>query len=185
MGIVDLMHKDAVLGIDASTKTIAYAVVKEGELVSYGETNLGAGDMYSRLGNAKDLMDGLVDIVAKDVGRCFIESAVRVNNIKTTVNLAYMYGIIMGTVVSHGIVLQEVSPLVWQKYIGNNPYTKAEKTAFSLQYPERSSTWITNQIRLRRKEKTMHWANNKFGITVESDNIADAIGVGWYGSQHG
>lgn len=185
MGIIDLMHKDAVLGIDASTKTIAYSVIKDGELQSYGETNLGTGDMYTRLGNAKDIMDGLVDIVGQNVGKCFIESAVRVNNIKTTVNLAYMYGIIMGSIVSHGILLNEVSPVVWQKYIGNNPYTKAEKSAFAIEYPDKSATWLSNQIRIRRKEKTIRWANEKFGVEISSDNIADAIGVGWYGSQHG
>jgi Holliday junction resolvasome RuvABC endonuclease subunit len=173
-----------VLGIDASTKTIAYAVIKEGELLSYGETNLGTGDMYSRLGNAKDIMDGLVEIVGKDVGRCFIESAVRVNNIKVTVNLAYMYGIIMGAVVSHGIVMNEVSPVVWQKYIGNKPFTKIEKSQFADQYPDKSAPWIANQIRLRRKQITIDWVKDKFNIQLESDNIADAVGIAYFGSRH-
>lgn len=176
----------AVLGIDASTKTIAFcAMTKDGEPVGWGEVKLGDGDMHNRLGGAYSIMSSLLDSMDTDKTiECYIESAVKINNIKTTINLSYMYGIIIGALNARGVRVHEVSPITWQNFIGNKSLSKVEKQAFADQYRGLAAATIKNKIREFRKRRTIDWVKQEFGIELTSDNVADAVGVAWYAIHH-
>lgn len=178
-----------VLGIDASTNTIAFAYMNnEGHLEWWGEFDLGKGkDLYTRMGQAYTNIDNLLNVILSDTDdvRCVIESAVRINNIKTTINLAYMYGIIMGAVIARGLSIQEVSPITWQNYIGNKSPTAEEKKMIADAFPGRRPSYIKNEIRKYRKQKTIEWVKETFDKDIKSDNVADAIGVMYWGFYHG
>jgi hypothetical protein len=93
--------------------------------------------------------------------------------------MAYVFGAIMGELLSDNVEVKEVHPITWQSYLGNKNFTKAEKLAIKNEFPDKSDNWIKGKIRERRKAKTIDFANS-LGIKTESDNVADAVGIAWY-----
>jgi len=93
--------------------------------------------------------------------------------------MAYVFGAIMGEILTDKIQVVEVHPITWQSYIGNKNFTKAEKIEIRNEFPGRSDNWIKAKIRERRKEKTIGFVRS-LGIETESDNVADAAGIAWY-----
>lgn len=185
---MELKPSGGVLGIDASTNTLAFCYMSEsGAPEWWGEFDIGRGtDIYNRLATAYTNMEHILDTLLKDTkgARCYIESAVKINNIKTTINLSYMYGIIIGAAGARGMRVHEVSPITWQNYIGNKSLSKSERESFADLYRGKSSATIKNKIREFRKKRTIDWVNRYFDIELESDNVADAVGVSWYGIHH-
>jgi hypothetical protein len=49
--------------------------------------------------------------------------------------------------------------------------------------PGKSKSRYTNHYREFRKERTKEWVALNTGVMVESDNVSDAIAIGWYGSR--
>lgn len=183
---MELIHKH-VLGIDASTHTLAFCYMENGIPKWWGEIDLGAGkDMHTRLGEAFIHIQSILDATLNDTEyvTCFIESAVKINNIKTTINLSYMYGIIIGAMVSRGINVHEVSPITWQNYIGNKSLTRSEKQKILDENKGMSKATINNKIRKFRKQRTIKWVNETFAIELESDNVADSFGIAYYAVHH-
>jgi Holliday junction resolvasome RuvABC endonuclease subunit len=166
-----------VMGIDASTHTIAYAIFEDKKIVEYGELNFDGGTVYERIHNAKRVVRALkkrfeVDFIA-------IEAAVMVRSAQTGLKMAYIFGAIMGELLDNGATVVEVHPLKWQGYIGNPNFTKAQKAGVKAMHPDKSDTWIKNEIRNMRKRKTMDFMD-KLGVHTDSDNVADASGIAWY-----
>ena len=166
-----------VMGIDASTHTIAYCIFDDKKVVEYGELNFDGGTIYERILNAKRIVKALrsrfsVDFVA-------IEAAVMVRSAQTGLKMAYTFGAIMAELLENGAKVFEVHPITWQSYIGNNNYTKAQKESVKKEFPGRSDSWIKNEIRLRRKQNTLDYMA-KLGVYTDSDNVADAAGIAWY-----
>jgi hypothetical protein len=93
--------------------------------------------------------------------------------------MAYIFGAIMGELLDNGATVVEVHPLKWQGYIGNPNFTKAQKAGVKAMHPDKSDTWIKNEIRNMRKRKTMDFMD-KLGVHTDSDNVADASGIAWY-----
>lgn len=166
-----------VMGIDASTHTIAYCIFDGEKPVEYGELNFDGGTLYERIVNAKRIVKALrnrfnVDFVA-------IEAAVMVRSAQTGLKMAYTFGAIMGELLENGATVIEVHPIQWQSFIGNKNYTKAEKEKVKRDNPGRSDSWIKNEIRLQRKQKTISFMD-KLGVHTTSDNVADAAGIAWF-----
>lgn len=177
-----------VLGIDASTHTLAFCFMEDGSPLWWGEIDLGKGkDMHTRLGEAFTSIQEILNqaLSGADHVICYIESAIKINNIKTTINLSYMYGIIIGAMASRGIIVREVSPITWQNFIGNKSLTPKEKKMILEQNVGMSKATINNKIRQFRKKRTMDWVKNKYNISVKSDNVSDSFGIGFYGASHG
>jgi hypothetical protein len=93
--------------------------------------------------------------------------------------MAYVFGAIMGELLSDNMQVVEVHPITWQSYIGNKNFNKIEKQAIKNEFPEKSDTWIKGKIRERRKQRTIEFSRT-LGIKTESDNVADAAGIAWY-----
>lgn len=185
---MDLKQHRNVLGIDASTNTLAFCYMKrDGHPEWWGEFSLGKGaDLHTRLGQAYINIENLLNVVLQETEdvHCYIESAVKMSNIKTTINLSYMYGIIIGAMVARGIPVHEVSPITWQNFIGNKALSRSEKQAFADQYRNLSDSTVKNKIREIRKQRTIKWVEQTFDKELEIDNVSDAFGVAWYAIHH-
>jgi len=114
-----------------------------------------------------------------DMDFVVIEAAISVKSVATGMKMAYVFGAIMGELLSDNVRVVEVHPITWQSYIGNKNFNKAEKEAIKLEFPDKSENWIKGKIRERRKQRTIEFSKT-LGVQTESDNVADAAGIAWY-----
>lgn len=166
-----------VLGVDASTKSYAWCLMDGPEVVSHGEEVFEGTSMYEKMRAAQKAAQRLA---ALGPDFCALEQAVFVNNRAVTIKLSYFYGILMGAMASNDIQFDDVAPMTWMNFIGNPRFTKQEKMDFKRDNPKRTKNWYKDQFRLQRKQRTMDWVKEEYGIEVDNDNIADAIGVATY-----
>lgn len=166
-----------ILGIDASTKSYAWCLIEEGKIVDYGEYEFDGSSIYEKMQSAKK---AAVELAAKAPEYCAIEQIVFVNNRAVTIKLAYFVGIMMGEMAGIETVFDDVSPMTWMNYIGNGRFTKEEKLELKKANPDKTKTWHKNNRRKVRKQRTMDWVKEEYGVDVDNDNIADAIGVAHY-----
>ena len=168
-------HK--VLGIDASTNSIAFCLMDEKTPVKWGEIHFEGADVYERILDAKRKVKAFKHELDTDF--VVIEAAISVKSVHTGMKMAYVFGAIMGELLSDNIKVVEVHPITWQSYLGNKNFTKLEKAAIKNEFPGKSDNWYKGKIRERRKEKTIDFVRG-LGIDTESDNVADAAGIAWY-----
>jgi Holliday junction resolvasome RuvABC endonuclease subunit len=174
-----LKNKDrTVLGVDASTNSFAFCLYGKDGPIKWGEIDFEGKNVFERLADGQKKVLALGDELTADL--IVFESAVFVQNKKTVILLAYSFGAIVSALMTTGAEIKEASPLAWQNYIGNKPLTKPEKQAIVEKTPKKSKSWYSNAFREFRKQRTMQWAKDQFGITVESDNVSDAIGLSYY-----
>lgn len=164
-----------VLGLDLSTNSIAFGIIKNGKLVNRGELDL-KGELYSRIAVAgktsKILCDANPDVVA-------FETAAFVNNRQVVIKLAMVTGAVLSSFDPYDTMFMEVAAITWQSYIGNSPSTKKDKAKLKKE-TGKSDSWVKNEIRKRRKQYTIDYVENKFNKTFESDNLADACAIASY-----
>lgn len=166
-----------VLGIDASTRSVAFCLFENKKVVRYGEVQFEGGSVYERILDAKKKMSAIAQIFPSDF--VAIEAAVMVRSASTGLKMAYIFGAIMGELIADGRQVCEVHPITWQSFIGNKNFTKEQKIAVQNEYPGKSANWYKAKIREKRKQKTIDFCE-QLGVKVESDNVADACGIGWY-----
>ena len=178
MKLADLFTKPKrIMGADCSTKSFAYSVFDDGKLVQWGEIFFDGKNVFERIIDAHKKITALKDEL--NIETLYIEAAIYVNNKSTVVSMAYAVGAISTALEVSDIV--QVTPLEWQSYIGNKVLNKAEKDAIKKANPGKSSTWYTNANREHRKDRTRQWVKSEFGLEIESDNVCDAIGLGYFG----
>jgi Holliday junction resolvasome RuvABC endonuclease subunit len=168
-------HK--VLGIDASTNSLAFCLMEDKKAVKWGEIQFEGNDVYQRILDAKRKIKSFKNELDTDF--VVIEAAISVKSVHTGIKMAYVFGAIMGELLNDNIEVVEVHPITWQSYLGNKNFTKAEKLAVKNEFPGKSETWYKGKIREIRKQRTIDFAR-KMGIKTESDNVADAAGIAWY-----
>lgn len=175
------MGNKSVMGIDTSTKSLAFCIVNaDGIPVEWGEIGFDGDKVFERLADGRRR----VESVFKDdltVDEIWFESAVFIQNKKTVVLMAMALGAIMSTLVKEGIRVYDVTPPTWQNFIGNKAFTRDEKDELKKQYPDKSDSWRQGKMREVRKDRTRQWALDKFGIDVASDNVSDAIAIAHFG----
>jgi hypothetical protein len=145
--------------------------------VKWGEINFDGGDVYERILDAKRKIKAFKNELDTDF--VVIEAAISVKSVATGMKMAYVFGAIMGELLSDNVEVVEVHPITWQSYLGNKNYTKVEKEAIKLEFPGKSDNWIKGKIRERRKQRTVDFVRT-LGVKTESDNVADAAGIAWY-----
>lgn len=168
-----------ILGIDASTNSIAFCLMHDSKPVKWGEVIFHGSNVYERILDAKHKVHSLRERLNYDT--ICIEAAVSVKSVATGLKMAYMFGAIMGELMYDDTEIVEVHPLKWQGFIGNNNFTKAEKQAVKDEFPGKSEAWYKNKVRELRKQKTIKFAST-LGVETENDNVADAVGIAWWGS---
>jgi len=166
-----------VMGIDASTNSIAYCIFDGNNPVEYGEINFEGSDVYKRILDAKRKIKALKSRFSVEF--VVIEAAVMVRSANTGLKMAYIFGAIMGELLENGAKVVEVHPITWQSFIGNKNFTNAQKAQVRKDNPDRSDNWIKNHIREMRKQKTLDFVSD-MGVKTNSDNVADAAGIAWY-----
>jgi len=154
--------------------------MKSGRPVRWGEIQLRGATAFERIYDAKEKSKALglkADVVA-------IESAIYVNNMKASISLAYVYGAVLGELMTNNSRVYAIEPLRWQAPIGNKLWTKAQKAQLVADNPTKPKTWFKQEVYRRRKQFTLDWVESNYGIHLESDNVGDAFGLAKYVTDH-
>ena len=168
-----------VLGIDASTNSIAFCLMHDSQPKKWGEVFFHGSDVYQRILDAKRKVRAIKEQLNYDT--IYIEAAVSVKSVATGLKMAYMFGTIMGELMYDDTKIVEVHPLKWQGFINNPNFTKFEKEEVKKEFPGKSDNWYKNKVRELRKQKTINFVKT-LGIDTQSDNVADAVGIAWWGA---
>jgi Holliday junction resolvasome RuvABC endonuclease subunit len=166
-----------VLGIDASTNSFAFCLMDGKTPVKWGEVEFAGANVYERILDAKNKIKAFKHTL--DFDFVVIEAAISVKSVHTGIKMAYVFGAIMGELLSEKVEVVEVHPITWQSYLGNKNFTKAEKQKVRDDFPNKSENWYKGKIREIRKSRTIDFART-LGINTENDNVADAAGIAWY-----
>src|SRR6478735_4874024 len=137
MGLEKLNKKvDTLLGIDVSTNSFAFCLIKNGKVVRHGEIFFKGKNVFERLADGQTKVRAMKDTLAAE--KVVFESAVYVQNKKTVIVMAYAFGAIIAALLDAGSTVDEVTPMEWQNAIGNKTLTKAEKEAIQKANPGKS-----------------------------------------------
>lgn len=170
-----------VLGVDASTRSLAFCLYDGKKAIKYGEVFFEGADVYERIVDAKRKVRAIAHLAPSDY--VAIEAAVMVRSANTGLKMAYIFGTIMGELLEDGRKVYEVHPITWQSFIGNKNFTKAQKLEVQNKYPDKSANWYKAKVREIRKQKTIDFCK-ELNVHTESDNVADACGIGWYAANN-
>lgn len=170
-----------VMGIDASTNSLAFCIMEDSIPVKWGEINFVGSDIYEKINDARAKTEALLEEF--DVHFIAIEKAIMVNSAQVGIKLAYVFGTIISVIMGSGAKVVEVYPIQWQSYIGNKKMSPAEKQSIRNTFPNKSASWYKAKEREIRKNKTIDFVSKKFGISLESDNVADSFGVCYFASE--
>jgi Holliday junction resolvasome RuvABC endonuclease subunit len=168
-----------VLGVDASTNSLAFCIMEDGVVISHGEIFFDGSDIYERVLDAKNKTKALSALGVFAADFMALEAGIVVKSTHVGIKMAYVFGVIMGEILDDSMKVIEVHPISWQSYIGNKNFTKAEKQAVKDEFPNKSENWYKAQIRKMRKQKTMDFAKS-LGVDTDSDNVSDAVGIAWF-----
>lgn len=175
-------HKsNTVLGIDASTNSIAFCLFVGGHPEKWGKIEFVGADIFEKLVDAKTKVHAMLDYLKSDY--IAMEGAVLVRSPDAVIKLSYVYGVVLAELMTTGAKVTTVAPTSWQSKIGNKNPTKAEKDALKITNPGKSESWYKNYIRTARKQKTATWAKEKFNIDVDDFDVADSIGIAYYANE--
>jgi len=179
MGIGSLTKVKAtrVIGIDCSTNSLAFAVFEGDTPIKCGEVHFKGKTVFDRLKDAKNKTRELVKDGTLQADYIAIESAIMVRSVQTAIDLAYVYGAVIGELMASNPEVHKVAPISWQSSIGNPNLKKAEKDQIRIDNPGKSATWYSNEGRKIRKARTLKIARQYFEIADGSDNVGDAVGL--------
>lgn len=170
-------NKRPVMGIDCSTNSLAFSVFEGTNLIRFGEIFFKGSTVFHRAADARKKMEALTKEF--DVSFVAIEKTIFARSIDTAIKMAYVAGTVISCLVENAEVI-EIAPISWQSGIGNPNLTKVEKAKIKADFPGKSKTWYQTKGREIRKNRTKAWVSKEFGLDIESDNVTDAIGVGYY-----
>jgi Holliday junction resolvasome RuvABC endonuclease subunit len=175
MGLIDVFNK-RIICIDNSTNSTAYVIFNGAELEDYGEIRFPGKDTYSRIVTMREALEPLRE-KCKNIDDLYIEQTTFVQSQRTVILLGLAEGAAIASISHPSMKITRVSPLVWQKYIGNPPFTKAEKAELKQNNLTKSANWLKEEMRRLRKQRTVDYVHGRFGIDDPSDNICDAFGL--------
>lgn len=168
-----------VLGIDASTSSVAFCVFDDDKPVAWGKIDLVGSDIYEKIYDAKKKIGSMIGLLKSDY--IVVEGAILVRSADAVIKLSYVYGVVIAELMAIGAKVITISPTSWQSHIGNKNPTKMEKDKLRFENPGHPDSWYKNKMRNIRKQRTVDWANKKFNINVDDFDVADSIGIAYYG----
>jgi len=175
----ELSRPRSFCSVDASTNSLAFAFFVDGNLEKYGKIRFFGSDIYEKLGDTVHKTMSLFN--ALPTGNMIIEKTIFANSAQVAANLALSQGALIGGAKMGGVEnIYGVAPMSWQSYIGTRLLTTDEKQKIRQATPGRSNSWYKSQEREQRKQKTISTVNNKFGIKIDDNDIADACGIGMF-----
>ena len=183
MKLAELVKTKAyrVLGIDASTNSIAFCLMENDQPLKWGKIDLVGRDIYDKIYDAKKKMALMLDELKSDY--IVVEGAVLVRSPDAVIKLSYVYGVVIAELMSTGAKVITISPTSWQAYIGNKNPTKDEKAAIRVKHPGYADSWYKNQIRNMRKQRTVDYFNKKYNLSLDDYDVADSFGIAHYANK--
>jgi hypothetical protein len=183
MKLAELIKTKAhrVLGIDASTNSIAFCLMENDIPLKWGKVDLNGQDIYEKIYDAKKKMALMLNELKADY--IVVEGAILVRSPDAVIKLSYVYGVVIAELMSTGAKVITISPTAWQAYIGNKNPTKDEKAAIRLKSPGYADSWYKNQIRNMRKQRTVNYFNNKYSLSLDDFDVADSFGIAHYANK--
>lgn len=171
------------MSIDADTTSLAFSIFVGKKLVQHGKITFSGTDHYYRAGDAGRKCIPFFKEFKPDA--VVIEATIWKNSKKTSMQLALVQGAILSAAQISGVRrIEAISPLTWQTHIGTRLLTPIEKREFKQKNPGKSTSWYSAQHRAMRKQMTVDSVNKKYGLSLSDNDIADAIGLGWYVSEN-
>jgi len=170
-----------VLGIDASTNSIAFCLMENDVPLKWGKINLAGNDIYEKIYDAKRKMGVMLDELKSDY--IVVEGAILVRSPDAVIKLSYVYGVVIAELMSTGAKVITISPTAWQAYIGNKNPTKDEKSAVRVKSPGYADSWYKTQLRNMRKQRTVDYFNDKYKLSLEDFDVADSFGIAHYANK--
>ena len=181
MGLIKTDKPSRVVGIDCSSKSLAFAVFDDGELIKYGEILFGKGDVYERMHRAVSEMTALAEFFGKADAISY-EAPVYINNRKTVITLSMVLGAALSPLLKPGTLVYPTPPIVWQRFM-NPALTKDERAEIANKHSDKSKAWIKAKIRETHKQRGVDKVQELYGVKVASDDVSDALLVGAYGTR--
>ena len=170
-----------VLGIDASTNSIAFCLLENNKPIKWGKINLIGNDIYEKIYDAKCKTFAMIDELKSDY--IAIEGAILVKSADAVIKLSYVYGVVIAELMSTGSSVITVSPSSWQAHIGNKNPTKWEKDKLRSENPGYADSWYKNKMREIRKQRTVDYFNKKYNLSLEDFDVADSFGIAYYANE--
>jgi len=170
-----------VLGIDASTNSIAFCLMENDLPLKWGKINLEGNDIYEKIYDAKIKMSVMLNELKSDY--IVVEGAILVRSPDAVIKLSYVYGVVIAELMSTGAKVITISPTAWQAYIGNKNPTKDEKSAIRVKNPGYADSWYKTQLRNMRKQRTVDYFNSKYNLLLEDFDVADSFGIAHYANK--
>ena len=182
MGLASLAKTKAhkVLGIDASTNSVAFCLMDNGTPIKWGKIEFVGSDIYEKIYDAKVKVHAMLNELKADY--IAVEGAVLVRSPDAVIKLSYVYGVVIAELMSTGSKVTTISPTAWQAFIGNKNPTKAEKEKLRAENPGYADSWYKNKMRNIRKQRTVNWVKDKFDINLTDFDVADSFGISYYAS---
>jgi Holliday junction resolvasome RuvABC endonuclease subunit len=175
------IQANTVLGIDASTNSVAFCLMKNDKPLKWGKIEFVGSDIFEKIHDAKNKMHAMLDELKSDY--IVVEGAILVRSPDAVIKLSYVYGVVIAELMSTGAKVITISPSSWQAYIGNKNPTKDEKAAIRIKNPGYADSWYKTQLRNMRKQRTVDYFNNKYGLLLTDFDVADAFGIAHYSNQ--
>jgi Holliday junction resolvasome RuvABC endonuclease subunit len=146
-------------------------------LIQYGKIKFVGITAYDKVVDAARKLRSYFDSYV-DIDAIVIEHTVFMNSPKTAADLALVQGAILGAA---GVkTVRSVAPITWQNFIGNKRPSKEELLKIKSDNPDKSDSWVKTYVREQRKQKTINFINIQYDKKVSDNDIADAIGIGYY-----
>jgi Holliday junction resolvasome RuvABC endonuclease subunit len=183
MKLADLVKTRAnkVLGIDASTNSVAFCLMENDKPLKWGKIECVGADIYEKIYDAKVKTHAMLEELKSDY--IAVEGAILVRSPDAVIKLSYVYGVVIAELMSTGSKVITISPSSWQAFIGNKNPTKDEKSAIRLKSPGYADSWYKTQLRNMRKQRTVDYFNNKYGLSITDFDVADAFGIAHYANK--
>lgn len=166
-----------VLGIDASTASIAFCLIENGKIVKIGKLPVEGSDIYEKIKDVGTKAKALKKIVAADY--IAIEQAIMVRSADAGLKIAMVVGALLANLMDKKTKVVTITPIQWQSFIGNNNFTKAMKQEVKDRYPGKNDAFIKARIRDIRKQKTMDFFQ-QYGVKLDDNDVGDACGIAYY-----
>lgn len=176
-GLVKTTPPKNLCTIDASTNSLAFALFIDGELKSYGKIKYQGSDIYAKISDIAHKTKAFFDVWQVDT--IVIEDTIFANSPKTAAQLAKAQGALVAAANLGGVKsVYAISPITWQSYVGTKLLTPDEKKSIKVASPGKSVSWYKGKERDTRKNKTIATVNERFGLNLSDNDIADALGIG-------
>lgn len=167
------------LGIDASSRSIAWGLIDENDLLQYGEIFMNYSDFDLRLRQIRKILETpFIFNIFDQADFIVFERAIIGPNKEVALKLAQMFGTMKSVLLdTHGKLI-EAPPMSWQESIGNPVLRGQARREFIMLHPEwKTKGQADKGVREYRKSLTQNIVKDHFDQLIESDNITDAIGL--------